>query len=126
MNISFGQKFYETYDDAYRDAKKADIVGFVYFPQEFSKTKTLSSFDRIENEDTDEGSLQVFLDNTNGQVSSLIKKELYDTFQRFTRQIMKDCGQSNKNVGELIIFEVLCGEKKFNMKITISVGMVLG
>lgn len=79
----------------------------------------------IEDDFSDDGIVQVFLDNSNMQKVTLIKKELYDTFERFMEHIMVGCGKSKKAGNSPIHFEAMYGKIDFSMRQTSGLGMVL-
>ena len=79
----------------------------------------------VEDDLTDDGIVQIFLDNTNMQELTLIKKEFYDTFQRFMEGLMTDCGKSKTAGNSPIVFESLFGDINFDMKITMNAGFAL-
>lgn len=122
---SRNQKFYESYDEAFRDAKKRKILGFLYFSSNFTTSLPLFNDAGVEDDLTDDGTVQVFLDNTNMQEQTLIKKELYDTYQRFIEGLMTDCDKAKAAGNTPITFESLFGEINFDMKITMNAGFAL-
>jgi hypothetical protein len=74
---------------------------------------------------TDDGIVQVFLDNSNSHVMTLIKKTLYDTYKNFIKEIMKDCSKSEAAGSMPIVFETLFGEINFDMRVTMNAGFAL-
>jgi hypothetical protein len=81
--------------------------------------------DGVEEDFTDNGIIKIYLDNTNMQMTSMVKKEIYDTYQRFIEKIMTDCGKL-KNAGSFpIVFETLFGRIDFSMMKTMGLGLIL-
>lgn len=79
----------------------------------------------VEDDFSDDGIIQVFLDNSNMQQMSLMKKELYDTYQRFMEEIMVGCRKSKKAGNVPIAFEAMYGKIDFSMRKTMGLGMIL-
>jgi hypothetical protein len=74
----------------------------------------------------DEGAIQVYLDQTDLQKASYIKKQIYDTYQRFITKLMIECGLSEK-AGDVVAikFETIFGKLNFDFKLTMVPGFIL-
>lgn len=119
------QKFYETYDEALNDAKQTKIFGFVQFSANFTQDLALFNDDAANNDYSDNGVIQIFLDQTDLQKTSFIQQKLYDSYQKFTEKLMVACGKSKKAGNIPIVFAAAFGDMNFDLKLTILPGIVL-
>lgn len=81
--------------------------------------------DDVENDRTDNGIIQVFLDQSDLQVTSLIQRKLYEGYKNFTHRIMSDCGKSMKAGDIPIVFEAVFGEINSDLRKTIVPGFLV-
>lgn len=79
----------------------------------------------MEDDYSDDGIIQVFLDQTDLQKTSYIQRKLYETYQKFTEKLMSDCGKSKKAGNTPILFEAAFGDLNFDLKLTIIPGIIL-
>lgn len=121
----FFQKHYETFDEAFHDAKRSKILGFIVFSENFTDALPIFNDVAAEEDFTDDGLVQVYLDNSNSYAMTLIKKTLYDTYQLFIKGIMADCRKSEAAGSLPIAFETLFGEINFDMRVTMNAGFAL-
>lgn len=77
----------------------------------------------VDKDFTENGVIQVQLDSTNVHHTVIIKKEIYETYQRFAKRIMIDCGKSKNAGGSPIVFEALFGELLYDISVSVCVGM---
>lgn len=119
------QKFYETFEEAYKDAKETKIVGFIYFSENFTDALPIFNDLGVEEDVTENGIVQVFLDNSNSYIMTLIKKTLYDAYTNFIRDVMTDCERSGKAGGMPIVFEASHGTIDFDLRVTMAAGFAL-
>lgn len=69
--------------------------------------------------------MKVYLDQSDFQKVSFVKRKLYEAFQNFTGNLLSDCGKL-KRAGDLpIMIKVLFGELSFNLKKSIVPGFLL-
>lgn len=74
---------------------------------------------------SEDGEIQVFLDQTDFQKNVFIRQNLYETYFAFMKNLMTECGKSRK-VGNLpIVFEAAHGELNFDLKSTMLPGFLL-
>lgn len=118
------QKFYDNYDDAFRDASAGRIIGFILFASNFTESLTLFNDDLDYN--TDNGVIQVFLDQTDLQKTTFMQKKLYDTYEKFTGSLMTSCDRAKRAGSIPIVFEASFGDMNFDMKTTLVPGFVVG
>ncbi len=85
--------YYQTFDEAYRDAKKGRVMGVIYFSKNFTEALSLI---RDEGRFADEadffsGEIQVFMDKSDQQLTFFLEKKLRQTYLEFTQSLMSDC-----------------------------------
>lgn len=87
------QIFYDSYEEAYAEAKKGKIWGFVYFAKNFTDSITQI---RNEGKNADEGSfqnseIQIHLDKSDQQLTFFLESKLHQTYKEFSEKLMIDC-----------------------------------
>lgn len=75
---------------------------------------------------SENGIIQVFLDQTDLQITSFIQQKLYNSYQNFTESLMVGCDKSKKSGNIPIVFEAAFGTLDFDFKITLVSGFILG
>jgi hypothetical protein len=97
------KKFYTNFSEAYEDVRKGVIVGLINFPANFtSSMKPLNEWEDFLGNYTSNGEIQVYLDQSDRQITFFLKQNIFDTFEEFLKNLMRDCGKSMK-VGSLPI-----------------------
>lgn len=87
------KKYYNTFDEAYADAKKGNVIGVIYFAMNY--TESLAER-RDEGRNADEGSfenseVQIYMDKSDQQLTFFLEKRLHETYKEFAEQLMTDC-----------------------------------
>lgn len=118
------QKFFNTFDEALADVKAGKIVGFIHFSSNFSDHLPLFYDDSI-HDYTDYGLVKVYLDQTDLQQSTLVTREIYEAYRRFSEKLMGDCGKSIKAGNIPITYEAAHGTMDFDFRQTVIGGFVL-
>lgn len=118
---------YSSYEEAYKEAKEVKTSGFIYFPKNFSDSLYFfnSEDDESTNYLTDDGFLQVRLDNSFVPKSITLKKEIYETYQRFSKELMSDCSGRNSSAFVPISFEGMYGKITFHIRNTMQITGVI-
>lgn len=98
----------------------------IQFSSNFTESFTLFNDEGIENDKTDNGVIQVQLDQTDIQKTSFMQRKIYDTYRKFAESLMSACGKSRKAVNSPIAFEALFGNLNFDLKLTLIPGFILG
>lgn len=94
INDSIAKKyFYDSFDEAYADAKKGKIMAVIYFAKNF--TESLTEI-RDDGRDANEGSflnseVQIFMDKSDQQLTFFLEKKLRETYLEFSEGMMIDC-----------------------------------
>lgn len=85
--------YYQTFDEAYRDAKKGKVIGVIYFAKNFTESMSVIRDDgRFAEEATFFSSeIQVYMDKSDQQLTFFLEKKLRQTYQEFTEKLMSDC-----------------------------------
>ena len=92
--------------------------GFIYFPSNFTESLFFFNTDDDETSNylTDDGFLQVRLDNSFVPKSLTIRKEIYDTYERFTKELITACRGRNSPSYVPITFDGMFGKIVFHLK----------
>lgn len=94
LNDSIAIKvYYKTYEEAYHDAKKGKIIGFIYFAKNF--TDSLNAI-QTEGRSTDDGSadnsrIAIRMDQSDLQLTFFLQARFYQLYKYFTENLMADC-----------------------------------
>jgi hypothetical protein len=124
LELSSLKKSYPTTIKAFEDTEQGKIVGFIHFSSSFTNLLPILN-DEAEDDNTDNGSIHVYLGMSSFQEASMIRKHLYDTYSRFMQRTMRNCGKS-KTAGTLPMhLEPLFGSLDFDFKIAMQLGFFL-
>jgi ABC-2 family transporter protein len=94
MNDSVAIKyFYNSFDEAYADARKGKIMAVIRFASNF--TESISNL-RDDGRNADEGSfknseIQIFMDKSDQQLTFFLEKKIRQTYLEFSQNLMSDC-----------------------------------
>lgn len=85
--------FYNTFDEAFADAKRGKVMGVVYFAKNFTESMEMI---RDEGRFAEEGDfynaeIQIYMDKSDQQLTFFMEKKLRQTYQEFAEKLMKDC-----------------------------------
>jgi hypothetical protein len=103
--------------------KKGEILGVLYFASNY--TQSIATFKEDFFDYSDDGSIQVHLDQTDLQKTSFIKRKLYESFDKFMGKILVECGKSRKAGGNSFSVEAAYGEMSFDLRQSIVPGFIL-
>lgn len=118
------KRFFNSYEEAFTTAKRGEILGFVYFSRNF--TQALKYFNDDAQEDlTEDGIVQVYLEETDLQKSTFMKRMLHEAYERFIERLMVDCGKSKRAGSSPIIFKAEYGELDFSFRLTTATGYLM-
>lgn len=93
--------FYDSFEKAYEDAKRGEISGVVHFEANFtSAMKPLLELSELLRNYSADGEIEVFLDQSDRQITHFLQQHLYSTFDTFLEELMEDCGRQ-KRVGSI-------------------------
>lgn len=90
--------FYNSFDQAFQDAKKGKLIGVIAIKANFSNALK----ERIINYDEnaiESSEISVYLDQSDLQITTFLQSRLYKAFQRFNKKLLKGCNH-NEKVGE--------------------------
>lgn len=94
LNDSIAIKvYYKTFAEAYHDAKKGKIIGFMYFARNF--TDSLNAV-QTQGRSTDDGSaansrIEIRMDQSDLQLTFFLQAKFYQLYARFMQNLMSDC-----------------------------------
>lgn len=118
------QKHYRKFSEAFDDAKQGKLIGIINFSSNFTEALPFYN-DDAENDFTDNGSIQIYLDQTDIQKTLFIQRKLYDAYQGFARNLHGDCGKSRNAANLPIQFEAYFGSLDSEIKYTFTPGFIL-
>lgn len=78
--------FFESFEEAYGEAKKGKIIGIVHFKANFTESLSKNLQD-----DSNKNQINIYLDETNLQLKLFIVQNILETFKNYTENLMKDC-----------------------------------
>jgi hypothetical protein len=100
-------------------------MGFIRFSSNFSKSIILFEANDDFNSSNND-ILEVFLDRSDLQKTTLVERKLRETFKLFMEELMTDCGYEMK-VGSIpLSFKALIGKINFDFRGTVVPGLLLG
>lgn len=87
------KKYYKTYDEAFSDAKKGKIIGFMYFARNFSESlNAVQESGRFADDGSAQNSrIEIRMDQSDLQLTFFLQARFYQTYKRFTENMMADC-----------------------------------
>jgi len=106
--------FYESFDEAFADAKKGKIIAVIEFSANFTESlsEVYSYGNAALDSSIDRSRINVFMDHSNYQLMFYIEKQIYETYDNFAQSLLKDCN-FNKRTGKLpiIFLDPIYGDK---------------
>lgn len=87
------KQYYSSFDEAFVDAKRGKIIGFMYFAKNF--TEALDTVQR-DGRDADDGSadnsrIDIYMDHSDLQLTFFLQSKFYQIYKNFTQHLMMDC-----------------------------------
>lgn len=118
------QIFYSSRAEAHNAVKSGRNVGYIWIASNF--TESISFFNDDPNFDThDNGFVQVFLDKSDLQKSSIVERNLFEAYETFIENVMVDCGKSYKAGKRIVHSEAIVGKMNFDFRPTLIPAFVL-
>jgi hypothetical protein len=84
--------YYDSYDEAYRDAKRNKITGFVEISPHFTEVMLRSKLEVKQNNHLDSYGIDIHLDQTDLQITSFLMYRLYKAYESFNKKLLKRAG----------------------------------
>lgn len=127
LNDSIAKKeFYTSFDEAYDDVKRGKLIGLINFPKNFtSSLRPLSEWEDLVEEYSASGEIQIYLDQSDRQITFFLKQRLYATFEHFIENLMQDCGKARKVGSFPIQIETVYGSLKDEMRRSMTPGIII-
>lgn len=93
MNLQIYQIHFDSTNEAYAEAKKANIIGYVHFASNFTESiKDILDNNRDAlSQSFDNREIQVRLDMSNQQVAFFLERKLREAYGAFAQNLMADC-----------------------------------
>ncbi|KAI8121498.1 hypothetical protein FF38_00066 [Lucilia cuprina] len=85
--------FYDNVEDAHRDSKATDILGYIFFPRNFSTSMQSLMEDGRYADDAavNSAELAVHIDMTDRQIAYFVERKLREHYHSFIKEILTDC-----------------------------------
>lgn len=83
--------YYDSHDEAYRDAKRNKITGFVEISPHFTDIMLGSKSDEKKDHLGNYG-IDIHMDQTDLQITSFLEYRLYKAYESFNKKLLKRCG----------------------------------
>jgi hypothetical protein len=94
LNDSIAVKVpYTSYDEAFKDAKKGKIIGFMYFARNFTESlDSVQASGRFADDGSAENSrIAIRMDQSDLQLTFFLQARFYMTYKKFSQSMMADC-----------------------------------
>ena len=90
--------FFDNIDDAYKEARKGNLIGIIYFASNFSESLNYLHYseDEIDMQTRKNSIINIYLDQTNQQLTYFLQRRLYDVYKDYSENVLIDCGLPKK------------------------------
>ena len=89
--------FYQTHDEAYKDARKGNIIGIIEMASNFTESLMQFQISREPGDiDIENSRFIVELDQTDQMKTLFIQRKLYDAYQKYSEEMSTDCGSPKR------------------------------
>ncbi|XP_070493900.1 ABC transporter G family member 20-like [Chironomus tepperi] len=104
--------YYNTFDEAFRDAKAAKTFGFISISSNFTEVIGDRKFDwqPISENSSYSNQISGYLDHTNLHFPYYIQNKLWKTFEKFNKKLLRHCGLDERLEDYPLNIETLYGE----------------
>lgn len=117
------KKFYKSFDEAYEDVKRGKLIGLIHIPINFTSTMTpLNDVEDFTGNQSNSGEIQIFLDQSDRQITFFLQQRLFDIYEFFMENLMRDCGKSKKIGSTPIQINAMFGTMQDEMQRTMTPG----
>lgn len=90
--------YYDSFENAYADAKKGKVIGFVYFAKNFTESmadiRDEATFAQIGSFENSE--IKIYMDKSDQQLTFFLERKLRQTYKEFIEKLMNDCNYPAK------------------------------
>lgn len=94
--------FYESFEEAFHDAKKGKVLAIVLFKKNFTESLIKLHDDGVIHENSQ---IQIFMDQTNLQLTLFLQKKLFDAYTKFSEDLSVACKLPKKLRNAAINFQ---------------------
>lgn len=116
---------YNTREEAHEAVELGQNIGYLWFARNFTDSIFLFN-DDPELDYADDGFVQVFLDKSDMQKSTLVERKIYDAYDKFIEHLMVDCRKSRKAGKSVVTGEAMIGTMNFDFKGSMTPGYIIG
>lgn len=119
--------FYKTFEEAYADAKKGNVIGIIQFSSNFTESLMEVREPGEDDEVTRSNSkMKIYLDQTNQQLTFFLQRKLYDAFKEYSENLLIDCNLPKKLDNFPIVFlQPIYGTYEADFKQTMAPAMIM-
>jgi len=109
--------FYETFDEAFVDAKKGNIAGLIEFQEFGNKADEVSRMN---------SKINIHLDQTNLQLTYFLQRKLSQIYKNYSENLSSDCHLARKlNNVPVEFMKPIFGEHDADFKQTMAPAMIM-
>lgn len=92
------KKYYDSYEAAYKDARKGHLIAILHFAANFTESLQESFDPDVESDPVTKKNriINLHLDQTNQQLTHFLQRKFYDVYQRYSTKLMTDCNYPMK------------------------------
>lgn len=85
--------YYKSFDDAFDDAKRGKIIGFMYFARNFTESLDMVQTNGRFSDDgsADNSRIQIYMDQSDLQLTFFLQSKFYQIYKNFTQHMMSEC-----------------------------------
>jgi len=120
--------FYETFDEAFTDAKKGVIVGIIEFASNFSDSlyEVQEIGSKADEASRTNSKINIYLDQTNQQLTFFLQRKLSEIYKNYSESLSSDCQLSKKlNNVPVEFMKPIYGEHDADFKQTMAPAMIM-
>lgn len=120
--------FYDTFEEAYADAKKGKVIGIIQFASNFTESLTQVHDLRGQADEVTRvnSKIKIYMDQTNQQLTFYIQRKLYDIYKKYSEDMLIDCNLPKKLDNVPIDFlEPIYGTYEADFKQTMAPAMIM-
>lgn len=104
--------------------RRGNLVGFIFFARNFSETfGVLKDWGDLDY--SDDGRIQIFLDNSELQIVTFLQRNLVDVYHSFVESLMHDCKKSRKAGNIPIVVKTFHGRLEDDYKHSMVPGLLI-
>lgn len=120
--------FYDTFEEAYADARKGKVIGIIHFAANFTESLTEVHDLRGKADDVSRNNskMKFYMDQTNQQLTFFLQRRLYDVYKQYSQNMLIDCELPRKLDNVPVEFlQPIYGTYEADFKQTMAPAMIM-